>query len=242
MIPKALAVIPTYNEAEGIEALLAQVLAAHPDLQVLVVDDSSPDGTGDIVGKIAEYSERVNLLTRAKKEGLGKAYIAGFARGLYAGFDLLMEMDADLSHDPADLPRLLEAAGRADLVIGSRYIDGGDVTGWSSGRELLSRSANLYARRMLGLKVQDVTAGFRCYRREVLEAIDLSSITTGGYAFQVEMTYRTARAGFRIVEVPIVFKERIAGESKMSRQIALEGLKWVGQRGLRDVLLRLRGR
>lgn len=233
-------VIPTYNEAEGIETLLSRVLAADPDLQVLVVDDSSPDGTGDLVTSIAGSTDRLNLMTRPKKEGLGKAYIAGFTHGLAAGFELFIEMDADLSHDPADLPRLLEAAESADLVIGSRYVRGGDVTGWTKGRELLSRTANFYARTTLRLQIHDVTAGFRCYRREVLESIDLSSIVTGGYAFQVEMTYRAERAGFRIAEVPIVFKERVAGQSKMSRRIALEGLLWVGKRGLTDLRERFR--
>lgn len=237
---RALVVVPTYNEAEGIETLLSRVLTADPDLQVLVVDDSSPDGTGKIVTRIAESTDRLKLLTRPKKEGLGKAYVAGFMHGLAAGFEQFIEMDADLSHDPADLPRLLEAAGGADLVIGSRYVDGGDVAGWTRGRELLSRSANYYARMTLRLQIHDVTAGFRCYRREVLELIDLNSIESGGYAFQVEMTYRTDRAGFRIVEVPIVFKERVAGQSKMSRQIALEGLLWVGNRGLTDLRERFR--
>lgn len=229
-----LVVIPTYNEAEAIEALLAQVLAADPNLRALVVDDNSPDGTGQIVKNFAAAHDRVELLSRGTKQGLGKAYIAGFRQGLEAGFDYFIEMDADLSHDPGDLPRLLVAVEEADLVIGSRYVDGGDVTGWSRGRELLSRSANLYVRLMLALPIRDVTAGYRCYRREVLENVDLSSITTGGYAFQVEMTYRTVRAGFRVTEVPIIFRERTAGESKMSRQIALEGLRWVAKRGIGD--------
>lgn len=237
---RALVVIPTYNEAEGIETLLAQALEAHPTLQILVVDDGSPDGTGDLVSKLAEDNERIRLMSRGAKLGLGKAYLAGFAEGLGGDFDCLIEMDADLSHDPADLPRLIEAAQSADVVIGSRYVEGGDVTGWTRGRHWLSWSANRYAQAMLGFPVRDSTAGFRCYRRHVLEAMDLGSIASEGYAFQVEMTHRAWRAGFTIVEIPIVFRERSAGRSKMSRKIVLEGIWRVTRWGIGDLPRRLR--
>jgi dolichol-phosphate mannosyltransferase len=231
---RALVVIPTYNEAEGIERLLTQALSAHPTLEILVVDDGSPDGTGEIVSKLAESNQRIRLMTRIEKLGLGTAYLAGFGEGLKGDFDCFIEMDADLSHDPADLPRLIAAAETADVVIGSRYVEGGDVTGWTRGRHWLSWSANQYARVLLGFPVKDSTAGFRCYRRHVLEAMNLGSIASEGYAFQVEMTYRAWRAGFRIVEVPIVFRERTSGKSKMSKQIVLEGILRVTRWGIRD--------
>jgi dolichol-phosphate mannosyltransferase len=238
---RPLLVVPTYNESDGIEDLLAKALASHPDLEILVVDDSSPDGTGEIVSKLAESDERLGLLTRGAKEGLGKAYLAGFGRGLLEEFDCFLEMDADLSHDPADLPRLIEAAENgADVVIGSRYVEGGRVSGWSRARHLLSWSANRYARALLRFPIRDSTSGFRCYRREVLEALDLASITTEGYAFQVEMTYRAWKAGFDIAEIPIVFRERTTGKSKMSRQIVLEGLIWVTARGIGELTRRTR--
>jgi dolichol-phosphate mannosyltransferase len=238
---RPLVVIPTYNEAEGIEALLTLALTVHPDLKILVVDDSSPDGTGEIVSKLAETNDRLELMTREAKQGLGRAYLAGFSRGLGADHDCFIEMDADLSHDPADLPRLLETVENgADVVIGSRYVRGGGVSGWSRRRHLLSWSANKYAKSLLGLPTRDSTSGFRCYRREVLESLDLTSIATDGYAFQVEMTYLAWRAGFNIVEIPIVFRERSAGKSKMSRQIVVEGLVWVTTRGARELRRRLR--
>ncbi len=183
-------IIPTYNESEGIETLLVQVLAAHPELAVLVVDDNSPDGTGEIVSKVAGSTDRIELMTREAKLGYGKAYLAGFSHGLRSDADCIIQMDADLSHDPADLPRLLEAARHADVVIGSRYVRGGAVSGWSRGRRTLSWSANTYARTLLGIPTRDFTSGFRCYKREVLEAVDLASITTERYAFQVQMCYR----------------------------------------------------
>jgi dolichol-phosphate mannosyltransferase len=236
---RPLLVVPTYNESDGIEDLLAQALASHPDLEILVVDDSSPDGTGEIVSKLAESDDRLGILTRGAKEGLGKAYLAGFGRGLLEEFDCFLEMDADLSHDPADLPRLIEAAENgSDVVIGSRYIKGGQVSGWSRARHLLSWSANRYAQALLRIPVRDSTSGFRCYRREVLEALDLASIATEGYAFQVEMTYRAWKAGFDIAEIPIVFRERTTGKSKMSRQIVLEGLIWVTAHGIKELTRR----
>ena len=236
---RALVVIPTYNEADGVEDLLGQALAADPDLHVLVVDDSSPDGTGDIVAKLAEQNDRVTLMTREEKQGLGKAYLAGFARGLGGPYDCFVEMDADLSHDPADLPRLIEAIGDADVVIGSRYVSGGAVSGWSRGRHLLSWSANRYARTLLGFPTKDSTSGYRCYRREVLETLELAAIATEGYAFQVEMTYRSWQNGFRITEIPIVFRERASGQSKMSGEIVLEGILWVTKWGIAALPRRL---
>lgn len=230
-----LVLVPTYNEAAGIETLLDQALAADPTLEVLVVDDSSPDGTGEIVSKRAELEPRVRLLTRPAKRGLGRAYVAGFRMGLSEGYDRFIEMDADLSHDPQDLPRLISASSEAGLVIGSRYVEGGSVEGWSRGRHALSAAANTYARIMLGHGIKDSTAGFRCYRREVLEALDLDSISSEGYAFQVEMAFRTRQAGFQVKEIPIAFRERSTGASKMSRQIVLEGMLWVTKTGLRNL-------
>lgn len=230
---KTLVVVPTYNEADGINELLELAREALPSASFLIVDDSSPDGTGEIVAKIAERDDRVQLLSRSSKEGLGRAYVAGFQEGLQRGFTRFIEMDADLSHDPADLPRLVAATESADVAIGSRYVKGGGVSGWSRGRHLLSMSANAYAFLLLGIGVVDSTSGFRCYRREVLEALELETISSEGYAFQVEMVFRARRAGFEITEIPIVFRERSQGTSKMSRQIVLEGMLWVTRTGLR---------
>ncbi|HEV2724510.1 MAG TPA: polyprenol monophosphomannose synthase [Thermoleophilaceae bacterium] len=219
-------VLPTYNEAENIEAI---VRAALPQLEstgmshrVLVVDDGSPDGTGQIADRLAADLERVEVLHRERKEGIGPAYLAGFSYALGAGAELLLEMDSDFSHDPADLPRLVYAAAGADLVLGSRYVDGGGVTDWGIARRLISRGGSLYARVMLGVPVNDLTGGFKCFRREVLETLDLGSVGTDGYGFQIEMTYRTIRAGFRVLELPILFRDRRVGASKMSARIAVE--------------------
>ncbi len=236
---RALIVVPTYNESEGIETLLTRALDADADLRILVVDDSSPDGTGEIVSKLAETNDRIDLMTRGEKQGLGKAYLAGFGQGLTGEYECFIEMDADLSHDPSDLRRLIKAVEEADVAIGSRYVRGGQVAGWSRARHLLSWSANRYARALLGFPTKDSTSGYRCYRREVLEALDLDSIDTEGYAFQVEMTYRAWRAGFRIAEIPIVFRERASGKSKMSGHIVLEGILWVTKRGLAALPRRL---
>lgn len=218
-------VLPTYNEAENVERLLAAVLAKlPPSARVLVVDDGSPDGTGEIADRLAAAEERVRVLHRAEKEGLGPAYIAGFREALAGGAGLILEMDADFSHDPAYLPHLLEAAGRADLVIGSRYVSGGGVSDWGPLRRAISRGGSAYARLVLGVEVKDLTGGFKCFRREVLEAIDLDAVDARGYAFQIEMTYRALRAGFRVVEVPIVFRDRRAGSSKMDSSIVLEAV------------------
>ncbi|MDE3069812.1 MAG: polyprenol monophosphomannose synthase [Acidobacteriota bacterium] len=223
-------ILPTYNEAENIEAIVdaaGKVLAeAAPEgFHVLIVDDGSPDGTGDIADRLAERSEWVGVLHRTEKAGIGPAYLAGFAHALDAGADFVMEMDSDFSHDPADLARLLAAVrGGADLALGSRYVPGGGVTDWSLLRRFISQGGSTYARIVLGLRVHDLTGGFKCFRREVLEAIDFASVRSRGYAFQVELTYRAVRAGFRVVEVPIVFRDRTEGQSKMSWKITVEAM------------------
>jgi dolichol-phosphate mannosyltransferase len=218
-------ILPTYNEAENLEAFVAAAREHLPSsARVLIVDDSSPDGTGAIADRLAGEEEAVGVIHREVKEGLGPAYIAGFREALAGGAGLVLEMDADFSHDPAYLPRLLEAAERADLVLGSRYVPGGGVSDWGTLRKAISRAGSSYARLVLGVGVQDLTGGFKCFRREVLEAIDLDSVKARGYAFQVEMTYRAIRAGFRVEEVPIVFRERRAGDSKMDRSIVAEAV------------------
>jgi dolichol-phosphate mannosyltransferase len=218
-------ILPTYNEAENIEALVAAVRERLPESRrVLIVDDNSPDGTGEIADRIAAAYEDVAVLHREKKEGLGPAYLAGFREALDGGAELIVEMDADFSHDPAYLPELLSAAEDADLVLGSRYVEGGGVTDWGAIRRAISRGGSAYARSALGVGVRDLTGGFKVFRREVLEAIDLDSVASRGYAFQVEMTYRAIRAGFRVVEVPITFRERQVGSSKMSKSIVVEAM------------------
>jgi dolichol-phosphate mannosyltransferase len=217
-------VLPTYNEAGNVESVVAAALAKLPaDARVLVVDDNSPDGTGAIADRLAaEQPGRVEVLHRPAKGGLGPAYIAGFRRALAGGAGFVIEMDADFSHDPADLPRLLAAMDGADLAIGSRYVPGGGVEAWSPSRRLISRGGSAYARRVLRLGVHDLTGGFKCFRRNVLETVDLDRVDSKGYAFQVELTYRVACAGFRIAEVPIVFHDRRDGASKMTAAIAAE--------------------
>jgi dolichol-phosphate mannosyltransferase len=216
-------VLPTYNEAENLEPLVAAARAELPEgARTLVVDDGSPDGTGEIADRLAERWGDVEVLHRPVKEGLGPAYVAGFEHALAAGAGLLIQMDADFSHDPADIPRLLGAAEAADLVIGSRYVDGGGVADWGPLRRVISRGGSAYARGVLGLGVRDLTGGFKVIRRAVLEAIDLPSIASLGYAFQVEVTYRAAHAGFRVVEVPITFRDRRVGQSKMTGGIVVE--------------------
>jgi dolichol-phosphate mannosyltransferase len=221
---RALVVIPTYNEIDSIERVIARVLAADRRAEVLVVDDSSPDGTGDLVAKLAEREPRVHLLRRPGKQGLGAAYRAGFAWGIERGYDALVEMDADLSHPPERLPALLDGLGRADLVIGSRYVPGGATVNWSPVRKLISRGGNVYVRLALGLPIHDATAGYRAYRREVLEALPVEAVASNGYCFQVEMAHRTWQEGFRVTEVPITFTERASGVSKMSQRIVMEAL------------------
>ena len=216
-------VLPTYDEAENLEALVAAAREKLPaSARVLIVDDNSPDGTGEIADRLAAASEQVEVMHRPRKEGIGPAYLAGFRAALAGGADLVVEMDADFSHDPAYLPRLLEATRRGDLVIGSRYVRGGGVSDWGPLRRAISRGGCAYARLVLGVEVHDLTGGFKCFRREVLEAVDLDAVASRGYAFQIEMTYRALRHGFRVVEVPIVFRDRRAGHSKMDRSIVAE--------------------
>jgi len=220
--------LPTYNERENLEAMvraLGDVFErAGLDGGVLVIDDASPDGTGEIADRLAAELDWLDVLHRERKEGLGPAYLAGFRRVLAQGADLVMEMDCDFSHDPNDVPRLVRAAEDADLVIGSRYVGGGGVRNWGLVRRAISRGGCLYAQAILGFGVRDSTAGFKVFRREVLEAIDLDAIRSKGYAFQVETAYRAVRAGFRVVEIPIVFADRETGSSKMSRRIVLEAV------------------
>jgi len=218
-----LVVVPTYNEAPNIERLIAAILEQGPQFDVLVVDDGSPDGTGDLVAALAARTPRVQLLRRPGKLGLGTAYLAGFRQGLEKGYRFICEMDADFSHQPHYLPQLLALAeSEADVVIGSRNVPGGRVENWPLTRRLVSKGGSLYARSVLGMPVRDCTGGFKCFRAEVLRRIDLNSIRSNGYAFQVEMNYRCHQAGFRIRELPIVFPDRVAGRSKMSRKIVLE--------------------
>jgi dolichol-phosphate mannosyltransferase len=223
-------VLPTYNEAENVEPFVAAARAKLPtSAQILIVDDNSPDGTGKRADELAERHGNVSVLHRRQKEGIGPAYVAGFRRALAGGAGLIVEMDCDFSHDPAYLPRMLEASQRADLVLGSRYVAGGGVSDWGPLRQVISRGGSAYARLLLGVEVRDLTGGFKCFRREVLEAIDLDSIQARGYAFQVEMTYRAIRQGFTVVEVPIVFRDRRVGASKMDRSILAEAVWQVPQ-------------
>ena len=233
--------LPTYNERENVERMtsaLATVLdEAAIDGPILVIDDASPDGTGEIADRIAAEVGRVEVLHRTRKEGLGPAYLAGFGRALAYGADLVVSIDCDFSHDPSDVPRLVAAAGGADLVLGSRYVRGGGTRNWDLSRRTISRFGSLYAQTILGLPQHDLTGGFKCYRRAVLEGIGLDRVTSKGYAFQVETTYRAVRAGFRVAEIPIVFTDRLEGRSKMSGDIVLEAmtaipaLRWDALRG-----------
>ena len=224
----ALVIIPTYNEAENLGPITSAVLAAEPRVDILVVDDNSPDGTGDLADALAKKEPRVKVLHREKKEGLGKAYLHAFRWALDAGYQFIIEMDADFSHDPKYLPVLLnEAISGTDLVLGSRYVDGGGTENWGVARKLISRGGSLYARTILGVRVRDVTAGFICWRRRALEAIDLDAVRSNGYSFQIEMKYRAIRAGLELVETPIVFVDRRVGQSKMSRAIFVEALAMV---------------
>ncbi len=229
---RATVCLPTYNERENLERML-RALDEH-GVSVLVIDDNSPDGTGELADRLACELEHIEVVHRPRKEGLGPAYLAGFHRALADGAELILEMDCDFSHDPADVPRLIAATqADADLALGSRYVPGGSIGNWGVVRRAVSAGGSLYARALLGVGVRDLTGGFKCYRREVLETIDLDAISSRGYAFQIETTYRALRAGFRVVEVPIAFVDREEGGSKMSRAIVLEAV-W------RVPLLRLR--
>jgi dolichol-phosphate mannosyltransferase len=222
---KTVVCLPTYNERENLERMVRALGEVLPNgARVLVIDDSSPDGTGEVADRLAGQLDFVDVLHRPRKQGLGPAYLAGFRHALAEGAELVFEMDCDFSHDPGDVPRLLAAAEDADLVLGSRYVPGGSVTNWGPARRLVSAGGSLYARVLLGVPVRDFTGGFKCYRRTVLERIDLGGISSRGYAFQIETTYRAIRAGFRVVEVPISFVDRAVGGSKMSKAIALEAV------------------
>ena len=224
MIDRACVVLPTYNERENLPEIVPAILAAAAELDVLIVDDGSPDGTGELADGLAKENPRVSVLHRKKKEGLGRAYLAGFAEVLQRGYGRILEMDADFSHAPAKLPELLAASKTADVVLGSRYVEGGGTVNWGLGRRALSKGGSLYARTILGLSVRDLTGGFKCFRREVLEKLDLKTVGSSGYAFQIELTYRAVRRGFKVVEIPITFVDRRVGKSKMSRLIVAEAL------------------
>jgi dolichol-phosphate mannosyltransferase len=234
-------VMPTYNESLNLEWIVGRLRSAEPDVDVLVVDDGSPDGTGRIADQLAAADPHVKVVHRTQKAGLGAAYRAGFRVALDAGYDVIGEMDADGSHQPEQLHRLLDALeGGADLVIGSRWIPGGSIVNWPKSREALSRGGNLYVRVLLGIDVHDATAGFRLFRRATLEKIDIDSVQSTGYVFQTDMAYRTLRAGLKVAEVPIEFIERERGDSKMSRDVAVESLKSITRWGLRERTRRVR--
>lgn len=238
---KVVMVVPTYNEAENLPWIVGRVRTARPEVDVLVVDDGSPDGTGAIADRLAAEDAAVHVLHRTEKAGLGAAYLHGFSVALEMGYDFIGEMDADGSHQPEQLHRLLDAVADADLVIGSRYVPGGSVVNWPFSRLALSRGGNLYVRLLLGMGLTDATAGYRVFRRSTLETIDLTTVRSAGYVFQTDMAYRTCRAGLRVVEVPIEFIERERGESKMSPRIATESLRRITVWGLGERWRRLRG-
>lgn len=237
-----LVIVPTYNEAVSLPAAVKGIRTANPDIDILVVDDNSPDGTGDLAAELALSDVHVHVLHRARKAGLGAAYIAGFRWGLGRDYQVFVEMDADGSHRVEHLGQIVDSLEANDVVIGSRWAEGGEVLNWPKSRELLSRGGNAYARVVLGLGVRDVTAGYRAYRRQALEQIDLGSVRSQGYCFQVDLTRRCARAGLRIAEVPITFVERTEGESKMSMGIVAEALLRVAQWGAQDRFRQLTGR
>ncbi len=224
---RTLICLPTYDERENLAPIVEAIHRVVPGVHVLVIDDASPDGTGLVADGLAARDPRVKVLHRPGKQGLGRAYLAGFAWALEQRYDLVLEMDADFSHDPRHLPALLAASRDADLVLGSRYVPGGGTVNWGLGRRLVSRGGSLYARKILGLPIRDLTGGFKCFRREVLEALELETVECTGYAFQIELTFRAVRRGFRVVEVPIVFADRRLGQSKMSRRIVLEAIRKV---------------
>jgi dolichol-phosphate mannosyltransferase len=236
--PRILVIIPTYNERENIEQLLSVLLSIHQTLEILVVDDASPDGTDDLVAQLAEREPRVHLLCRPQKLGLGSAYVEGFRFALGRSYTYIFEMDADFSHDPHDIPRFLDAIEGADLVLGSRYVHGITVVDWPLSRLLLSYFGNLYARLITGMPIRDTTGGFKCFRRQVLEVLDLDRVSSEGYSFQIEITFKVWKKGFRVVEIPILFRDRTRGKSKMSFKINREAvwtvwklkiLSWLGK-------------
>ena len=241
-ILKAFVIIPTYNEKDNVRSLTDAVLAQHPDLQILYVDDNSPDGTGIIIDNLVAESDRVHVLHRSGKLGLGSAYREGFKTALAMGADYLFEMDADFSHDPVALPLFLSAIRESDLVIGSRYLNGVSVVNWPIRRLILSYFASVYTRWVTGLQLRDCTSGFKCFRRSTIESIDLSRVTSDGYSFQIEMNYRCMEKGFRITEIPIIFIDRHAGSSKMSGSIVREAVIMVWKLRLRTLFSKVLGK
>lgn len=235
---RALVILPTYNEIENLPRIVPQILEVDPNLEILVVDDNSPDGTGEEADLMAAVNPRVAVIHRASKMGLGSAYIAGFKYGIEKGFDYLFEMDSDFSHDPKYLKDFLREIEEADLVIGSRYLQGVNVINWPMSRLLLSYFANVYTRMITGLPLRDATGGFKCYRREALEAVELDSVRSDGYSFQIEMSFKLWRQGFRLKEIPIVFHDRQQGKSKMSKKIVREAVWVVWRLGLEHLFTR----
>ncbi|MFI6154279.1 polyprenol monophosphomannose synthase [Kitasatospora sp. NPDC051170] len=239
---RVLVIIPTYNEAENVERIVGRVRAAVPEAHVLVADDNSPDGTGELADKLAVEDDNVHVMHRKGKEGLGAAYLAGFRWGIDHGYDVLVEMDADGSHQPEELDRLLTALRGADLVLGSRWVPGGRVVNWPKSRLLLSRGGSTYSRLMLGVPIRDVTGGYRAFRKETLLGLGMDEVASAGYCFQVDLAWRTVKAGFKVAEVPITFVERELGASKMSRSIVVEALWRVTSWGIADRVARLRAK
>ena len=237
---RILVIIPTYNERENIERIVSRARASVPEAHILIADDNSPDGTGDIADELAAVDNHIQVLHRAGKEGLGAAYLSGFAWAIDQGYDVIVEMDADGSHQPEQLPKLLAALRNADVVLGSRWVQGGSVVNWPKHREFLSRGGNLYTRAMLGIPLHDATGGYRAFRADALRTLDLSDVESKGYCFQVDMAWRAVRAGLRVVEVPIEFIERELGDSKMNQKIVTEALWRVTQWGAADKLAKSR--
>ena len=236
---KSLIIVPTYNEIENIQRLLPELMALDPDIRVLVVDDNSPDGTGKLADELAAENERISVLHRPEKMGLGSAYVAGFRHAIQQDVDCVFEMDADFSHDPAMIPRFIEEIASCDVVIGSRYISGINVVNWPMSRLLLSYFANIYTRVVTGMTIRDTTSGFKCFRREVLEHIDLDNVRSDGYAFQIEMNFRCWRKGYRMREIPIIFVDRRSGTSKLSQGVINEAVWIVWWLRLQRILRRL---
>jgi dolichol-phosphate mannosyltransferase len=232
---KTLVIIPTYNELENMPRLLAEVLSKNDEINILIVDDNSPDGTATFVENEMKKNDRTHLIKRSSKQGLGTAYIAGFKYALKNNYDLIFEMDADFSHDPNEIPRFLEEIKESDLVLGSRYKNGVNVINWPMRRLLLSWFANIYTRVITGLPVHDATGGFKCFRRKVLEAIDLNRVTSNGYAFQIEMNFKAWKKGFKVKEIPIIFVDRVKGKSKMSRKIVREAVVMVWKLRIKSI-------
>ncbi|MBE2281073.1 MAG: polyprenol monophosphomannose synthase [Ignavibacteriaceae bacterium] len=240
MSKRSLVIIPTYNELDNIKNLIPELFSLNlPDLHILVVDDNSPDGTGDYIASIADSEPRINVLKRPAKMGLGTAYVAGFKYAIENKFDFIFEMDADFSHDPKEIPNFIKKMNEADLVIGSRYITGVNVINWPMRRLLLSYFANIYTRVITGMPVKDATGGFKCFKREVLESINLDNIKSNGYAFQIEMNFKAFRKGYKIAEIPIIFIDRQSGKSKMSKKIVREAIYRVWALRIRSILGRL---